>query len=82
MNIKSKSTLEKMEKIMRVRNYSNKTIETYIIYVGNFLNDFDKDPYHIPIKDAITTVNLILYSIRYGTITHSLFMRTLNYLNS
>jgi hypothetical protein len=31
---------------------------------------------------AITTVNLIISNIRYGTETHSLFMRTLNYLNS
>jgi hypothetical protein len=33
-------------------------------------------------KCAITTVNLILSNIRYGTTTHSLFMRTLNYLTS
>jgi hypothetical protein len=29
---------------------------------------------------AISTVNIVLSRIRYGTTTHSLFMRTLNYL--
>lgn len=33
-------------------------------------------------KCAITTVNLILSNIKYGTTNHSLFMRTLNYLYS
>ena len=33
-------------------------------------------------KSAITTVNLVIKHIRYGTITDSLFKRTLNYLNS
>jgi len=31
---------------------------------------------------AITTVNLILSCIRFGTVTHSLYMRVLNYLQS
>lgn len=33
-------------------------------------------------KCAITTVKLIISNINYGTMYHSLFMRTLNYLNS
>jgi len=33
------------------------------------------------IKCAITTTNIILSNIRYGTCQHSLFMRILNYLN-
>jgi len=33
-------------------------------------------------NSAIITVNIILSNIRYGTITHSLFMRTMNYLES
>lgn len=33
-------------------------------------------------KCAITTVNFILKNIKYGTMNHSLHLRTLNYLNS
>ena len=52
MNAKSKSTLGKMEKIMRVRNYSENTTKTYIHYTCKFLNNFDEDPYHISAKKA------------------------------
>lgn len=45
-------------------------------YKKNGLSDEDAK------KSAIITVNLILSNIRYGTITHSLFMRTLNCLQS
>jgi hypothetical protein len=32
MNIKSKSTLEKFEKSLRFKNYSDRTIEIYLHY--------------------------------------------------
>jgi site-specific recombinase XerD len=52
MNKKSKSTLEKMKKIMRVRNYSEQTIASYCGYVHKFLCNYDKDPYHISVIEA------------------------------
>jgi len=52
MNIKSLSTLKKFENILRFKNYSDNTIKLYICYAKLFLNDFDKDIYHIPIKDV------------------------------
>jgi len=52
MNIKSLSTLKKFENILRFKNYSNNTIKLYICYTKSFLNDFDKDIYHIPIKEV------------------------------
>lgn len=57
MNIKSKSTLKKFENILRVDNYSEKTIKSYVSYAHKFLNEFDCDLYHIPIKNAITFLN-------------------------
>jgi integrase/recombinase XerD len=52
MNKKSKSTLEKMRKLMRVKNYSEQTISSYVGYVEKFLNNYNKDPYHISVKEA------------------------------
>jgi len=52
MNKKSISTLEKMRKIMRVRNYSEQTIVSYCGYVEKFLGSYNKDPYHISLLDA------------------------------
>lgn len=52
MNIKSKSTLEKLENKLRFRNYSEQTIKTYTSYSEKFLLSFDKDVYHISIKQA------------------------------
>lgn len=53
MNEKGKSTLEKFEKILRVKNYSENTISIYIHYANRFLNSFDNDIYHISAKSAI-----------------------------
>lgn len=47
MNKKSKSTLEKFQNILRVKGYSKKTIIVYSSYAKKFLNNFDKDLYHI-----------------------------------
>ncbi len=52
MNIKSKSTLKKLENILRFRNYSEQTIKTYVSYCEKFLMSFDKDVYHISVKEA------------------------------
>lgn len=52
MNKKSKSTLEKFEKKLRFRNYSEQTIKTYISYASKFLLAYDKDVYHISVKEV------------------------------
>lgn len=52
MNAKSKSTLEKFENKLRFRNYSEQTILTYLNYADKFLSNYDKDIYHIPLKEA------------------------------
>lgn len=52
MNMKSKSTLEKMRDKLRFRNYSEQTIKTYISYAKKYLMYFNKDVYHISVKEA------------------------------
>lgn len=52
MNKKSMSTLEVMKKTLRRRNYSEQTVRTYISYTKKFLCSFNKDAYHISIKEA------------------------------
>lgn len=51
MNIKCKSTLEKFEKILNLRNYSNKTIEVYKNYIYHFIKSLDKPALHITSND-------------------------------
>lgn len=53
MNKKSKSTLEKLEIKLRLKNYAEKTIEMYVYYSGQFLSSFDNDIYHISKKEAV-----------------------------
>lgn len=62
MNKKSKSTLEKFEKKLRFRNYSEQTIKTYISYASKFLLAYNKDVYHIPIKEAKSYLEDYSYS--------------------
>lgn len=52
MNKKSKSTLEKFENKLSFQNYSKQTVKTYVGYAEMFLLSFDKDVYHISIKEA------------------------------
>lgn len=52
MNEKAKSTLEVMRRTLRVRNYSEQTVRTYCSYASEFLNSFNKDAYHISVKEA------------------------------
>ena len=51
MNIKHKSTLENFEKILKVRNYSNRSIEIYSHYVYKFIESFNKSGLHITSKE-------------------------------
>lgn len=52
MNIKSISTLEKLRNKLSFQKYSNSTINTYLSYSEMFLSSFDKDVYHISVKEA------------------------------
>ena len=62
MNIKGKSTLENLRKILNLRNYSENTINTYIYYVGEFINSFDKPALHITAKDIKEYIENYNYS--------------------
>lgn len=52
MNIKHKSTLKKLRGYLSFERYSERTIETYCCYAEMFLSNFDKDVYHISVKEA------------------------------
>ncbi len=62
MNLKGKSTLERLTNIMRVKNYSENTISTYIHHASEFLSNFNDDIYHINQKRAIEFLCLNKYS--------------------
>ena len=47
MNLKYKSTLEKIETILKLRNYSDRSIEMYSHYVLKFIEFFNKSALHI-----------------------------------
>jgi hypothetical protein len=53
MNLKSKSTLEKIKVYLNFKNYSDNSIKIYLHYSSLFLNSFDKDVYHISQSEAI-----------------------------
>lgn len=44
-------SVEKYVKILTNKNYSEKTIETYICYLEKFLKEVSKNPYHISTQD-------------------------------
>jgi len=52
MNKKGKSTLEKLNNNLRVKNYAKNTIDIYLHYSEVFLNSFNKDIYHISMNEA------------------------------
>ena len=52
MNIKHKSTLKKLRDYLSFERYSERTIETYCCYAEMFLSNFNKDVYHISVKEA------------------------------
>lgn len=62
MNKKSKATLEKYEQKLRVKNYSARTIRSYVHYASLFLETFSKDFYHISQRDAINFLESMQYS--------------------
>lgn len=62
MNIKTKSTLEKLKNKLRFRNYSEQTIRTYCSYAEKFLLSFNKDVYHISVKEAKNYLETYDYS--------------------
>jgi len=53
MNIKSKSTIEKLILELSFKGYANRTIKTYCYYAEQFLSNFDKDIYHISQKETV-----------------------------
>lgn len=62
MNTKSKSTLEKLYQNLSFKNYSERTIEIYCHYAKVFLNDFDRDIYHISQSEAVSWLKKHSYS--------------------
>ena len=52
MNVKSKSTLERFNNYMKVKNYADNTVKVYLYYCKEFLSVFDLDAYHINNKDV------------------------------
>jgi site-specific recombinase XerD len=62
MNLKSKSTLEKIAVYLNFKNYSGNSIKIYLHYCGLFLSSFDKDVYHISQSEAINW--LLKYNYR------------------
>ncbi|MEY3501028.1 MAG: hypothetical protein RL308_2700 [Bacteroidota bacterium] len=51
MNVKGESTLEKLKNILRVKNYSDKTINNYVHCVRVFINSHNKQTYHLNEQD-------------------------------
>lgn len=62
MNKKGKSTLGKFDNILKVKNYSSRTIEIYSHYVGKFILSLDKPALHITIADIKQYVESYKYS--------------------
>lgn len=62
MNAKAKSTLKVMANIMKVENYSQRTIDIYIHYAQKFLLNFNKDPYHINQNEIVEYIMNFNYS--------------------
>lgn len=62
MNLKTKSTLEKIRVYLNFKNYSDNSIKIYMQYCGLFLNSFDKDVYHISQSEAINWLLKYNYS--------------------
>jgi len=62
MNKKYVSTLGKFEKILKVKNYSDKTINIYMHYVEKFIKNFNKSALHITSKDIANYIENYNYS--------------------
>lgn len=59
MNVFKYKIVEIYKKNLIVKNYSKNTIDTYVGYVDKFLNDMNKNPYHL------TTKELLYYLLNY-----------------
>ena len=62
MNTKGKSTLEKFEKILKLKNYSTNTVDIYVHYVAEFIHSFNKPALHITAKDIKDYIENYNYS--------------------
>jgi len=65
MNIKGKSTLEILEKKLRVKNYSANSINNYLSHVNIFINTINKNTYNINEKD----INNYLLNYQYRSVS-------------
>lgn len=66
MNEKHKSTLEKFENFLKVKNYSKNTIECYVSYLKLFLNkNEDISPIHLTQKH----LENFIYSYKFTSIS-------------
>lgn len=62
MNEKGKSTLGKFKNILKLKNYSNNTINIYTHYVSEFIGHFDKPALHITSRDIKNYIENYNYS--------------------
>lgn len=53
MNVFKYKIVEIYKKNLIVKNYSKNTIDTYVGYVDKFLNDMNKNPYHLTTKELL-----------------------------
>lgn len=58
MNVKFSSTLGNYEKILKLRNYSENTINNYVHYVDRFLTEMDKSGLHITGKEIMEKIKI------------------------
>jgi len=65
MNTFEESTLEKFKNILRVKNYSPRTIEMYSFYVLKYYNSYKKETYQLTIQDLTD----YLFSFKYTSIS-------------
>lgn len=64
MNKKGESTLRKYSQMMRVKRYSDRTIDIYTYYARIYLNSFDCDFYHISINETVIFLQEYNYTSR------------------
>lgn len=62
MNKKRASTLGKLGNILKLKNYSNRTIDVYVHYVDKLLIELDKPGLHITGKDIEKYINEYSYT--------------------
>lgn len=60
-----RKSVEVYIKSLTNKNYSEKTIQTYVCYLEKFFNDINKNPYHITTKD----INSYLINNKYSSVS-------------